>query len=94
MGENGNWWIGDSDTGVKAEGTDGHTPVITIGENGNWHIDGKDTGVLAKGTPGDQGDPGIGISECKTYYSLSNTTSPTGPATGDSNIVDTPAVNK
>ena len=54
--------------------------------------------MLAKGTPGDQGDPGIGISECKTYYSLSNTTSPTGPATvddrGNDNIVSTPELNK
>ena len=23
IGENGNWWIGDTDTGVKAAGTDG-----------------------------------------------------------------------
>lgn len=42
IGENGNWWIGDTDTGVKAggadgkDGTDGLTP--TIGENGNWWI--------------------------------------------------------
>ncbi len=26
------------------DGTDGHTPVITIGENGNWYVDGVDTG--------------------------------------------------
>ena len=50
--------------------------------------------MSAKGSPGEPGNPGIGISECKTYYSLSNTTSKTGPETGDSNIVDTPAVNK
>ncbi len=30
IGENGNWWIGDFDTRVKAEGStgaDGHTPI-------------------------------------------------------------------
>ena len=27
IGENGNWWIGADDTGVKAEGKDGYTPV-------------------------------------------------------------------
>lgn len=26
IGTNGRWYIGDEDTGVKAEGTDGHTP--------------------------------------------------------------------
>lgn len=26
IGTNGHWYIGDEDTGVKAEGTDGHTP--------------------------------------------------------------------
>ena len=51
IGENGNWFIGDVDTGVKAEGVDGHTPVIEI-TNGNWHIDGVDTGVKAQGEAG------------------------------------------
>ena len=63
----------------------------------------KETKVCITGAKGDKGDPGspggqgaqgIGISECKTYYSLSNTTSSTGPTTGDSNIVTTPAINK
>ena len=45
IGENGNWWIGKKDTGVRAAGKDGETP--NIGENGNWWIDGKDTGVKA-----------------------------------------------
>ena len=60
IGENGNWWIGDTDTGVKAggsdgsggsdgtdgsDGADGKTPYI--GENGNWWIGDTDTGVKA-----------------------------------------------
>ena len=44
IGENGNWFIGDQDTGVSAKGS-GSVP--SIGENGNWFIDGKDTGVHA-----------------------------------------------
>ena len=46
IGENGNWFIGTTDTGVKAAGTngqDGLTPFI--GENGNWWIGTTDTGV-------------------------------------------------
>ena len=62
IGENGNWWIGETDTEVKAEGTpgeDGKTPEI--GENGNWWIDGTDTGVKAEGAPGEDGKaPEIG----------------------------------
>jgi len=53
--KNGNWWIGDTDTGVKAEGkdgtngkddTDGDTPYI---KDGNWWIGETDTGVKAEG---------------------------------------------
>jgi hypothetical protein len=50
VGENGNWWIGDKDTGVKAEGTDGKDGLTPfIGENGNWWIGEEDTGVKAEG---------------------------------------------
>ena len=53
IGSNGNWWIGDRDTGISAQGPqgedgeDGYTPEINIGENGNWFIDGVDTGKPA-----------------------------------------------
>lgn len=53
IGSNGNWWIGEEDTGIKAEGnagSDGLTPKI--GDNGNWWIGMKDTGVPAKGENG------------------------------------------
>ena len=68
IGENGNWWIGDTDTGVKAggadgkngadgkDGTDGLTP--TIGENGNWWIGDTDTGVKAAAADGRDGADG------------------------------------
>lgn len=51
IGENGNWWIGDEDTGIKAQGQDGTTPHI--GENGNWFLGDEDTGVKAQGADGE-----------------------------------------
>lgn len=50
IGQNGNWWIGDEDTGQKAEGEDGTSPYI--GENGNWWFGTTDTGVQAKANDG------------------------------------------
>ncbi len=71
IGDNGHWWIGDTDAGIKARGDDGDngkdgqngrdgidgTPgsVVTIGENGNWFIDGEDTGVPSRGQDGEDG---------------------------------------
>ena len=53
IGENGNWWIGDYDLGVKAKGEDGATGVTPhIGENGNWFIGDTDTGIRAVGKDG------------------------------------------
>lgn len=62
IGSNGNWWVGDTDTGVKAagqdgkDGKDGNTPYI--GENGNWWIGLTDTKVRAAGTDGKDGEKG------------------------------------
>lgn len=47
------WFIGETDTGILAEGTngsDGSTPYI--GSNGNWFIENTDTGVKAQGKDG------------------------------------------
>ena len=65
IGENGNWWIGNQDTGIAAQGQpgqngqngqDGVTPHI--GENGNWWIGNQDTGISASGQAGQNGQPG------------------------------------
>ena len=42
IGENGNWFIGGTDTGVKASGTDGTTFTPSVDANGNlsWTNDG------------------------------------------------------
>lgn len=50
IGGNGNWWLGDDDTGIAATGDDGITPHI--GGNGNWYIGDTDTGVKATGKDG------------------------------------------
>lgn len=59
IGENGHWWIGETDTGVKAEGRDGqdgqdgYTPV-----KGVDYFDGKDGAPGKDGAKGEKGDPG------------------------------------
>ena len=64
IGDNGNWWIGNVDTGIPAQGKDGQDgqdgemPDITIGLNGNWWINGEDTGVPAQGKDGQDGNDG------------------------------------
>ncbi|MCB6202794.1 hypothetical protein [Extibacter muris] len=53
VGENGNWYMNDIDTGAKAQGEpgkDGITPHI--GENGNWFVGNADTNVPATGPQG------------------------------------------
>lgn len=73
IGINGNWYIGDTDTGIPAEGQDGLTGADgqigapgSNGSNGNtpyiqggyWYIDGVNTGVLATGQNGVPGADG------------------------------------
>jgi hypothetical protein len=56
IGSNGNWWIGDTDTGVPAEAS-----APYIGANGNWYAGGVDTGIPAAGPPGPPGTAGTGL---------------------------------
>lgn len=59
IGQNGDWFIGETDTGVLARGTNGVTPHI--GNNGHWFIGDTDTNVVAEGhdgAPGQNGAPG------------------------------------
>jgi len=56
VGNNGNWWVGTTDTGVQAAGEAGQSPYI--GENGNWWIGNVDLGVAAQGPKGDTGSQG------------------------------------
>lgn len=68
IGENGNWWIGTTDTGVKAQGAAGNdaiAPKVRINPQTNeWEIsvDGgtnyAPTGVQATGDKGDTGATG------------------------------------
>lgn len=54
IGSNGNWWIGSTDTGIKATGADGTNGVD--GNDGRDGVDGKN-GVDGKdGAAGQDGD--------------------------------------
>lgn len=57
IGTNGNWWIGETDTGVAAEGQDGYSPTIVISDDGYWVINGEKTEYKAIGQD----------ASCKTY---------------------------
>ncbi|MDI9504170.1 MAG: hypothetical protein QM205_04455, partial [Bacillota bacterium] len=59
IADNGNWWLGGVDTGVKAQAKDGLTPFIA--DNGNWWLGGVDTGVKAQAKDGAKGDTGLGF---------------------------------
>lgn len=65
IGDNGNWFIGETDTGIKATGADGQTPHI--GGNGNWFIGETDTGVKAQG---DKGDAGVSVTDVQVSQSI------------------------
>lgn len=47
------WFVGETDTGILAEGVDGNDGITpNIGANGNWFIGDTDTGVTAQGKDG------------------------------------------
>ena len=56
IGDNGNWFIGETDTGMPSRGEDGITPHI--GDNGNWFIGETDTGMPSRGAAGQDGSNG------------------------------------
>lgn len=47
IGENGNWWIGNEDTGYRAVGKDGESSTISIDDDGYLIINGENTGYSA-----------------------------------------------
>ena len=59
IGENGNWWIGELDTGVKAAGTDGEKgDKGEPGEKGEQGEPGEKGEQGEPGEKGEQGEPG------------------------------------
>ena len=74
IGDNGNWYVGSTDTGKPSrgatgapgkDGADGKPGAagadgITphIGDNGNWYLGSTDTGKPSRGATGAKGDPG------------------------------------
>ena len=74
IGSNGNWFLGENDTGKPSrgatgapgkDGADGKPGAagadgVTphIGDNGNWYLGGTDTGKPSRGATGAKGDAG------------------------------------
>lgn len=59
VGENGNWWIWNPETGeYKDTGIYSGGDAPYIGENKHWFVGNTDTGVLAEGTQGPEGPQG------------------------------------
>lgn len=79
IGVNGNWYLGTTDTGVKAAGTNGNTPYI---QADYWWINGANTGIKAKGTDGVT--PTISIAEGEWYIN-GNPTGVTAVGTNGTN---------
>lgn len=100
IGENNNWFIGEIDTGIRAEGTDGdngadgengYTPTIDEG-TGNWFINGADTGFSAVGEDGLT--PTVGPNG-NWFIDGEDTGQPTtGPAGTNGNDGNTPNINE
>ena len=68
IGENGNWWIGETDTGVKAAGIDGADGVDgEKGDKGDKGDPGEKGDKGDKGEKGDKGDAGQNGS-CSGYF--------------------------
>lgn len=53
----GNWFVGSTDTGIKAQGPQGIQGIP--GKDGRNGIDGKDGDRGPQGIPGEQGEPGV-----------------------------------
>lgn len=59
IGENGHWYVGNTDTGITAKGQDGQPGATPrIGDNGNWWIGDTDTGQPSRGADGRDGIDG------------------------------------
>ena len=58
IGSDGNWWVGDTNTGVKAQGPQGEPgKIINAPEikNGTWWVGDQDLGISATGPAGPKG---------------------------------------
>ena len=63
VGENGNWHVNHTDSGVEAGDYSSSNPSIIVGENANWVIDGEDLGISAQNQAGKEGSDIIALAQ-------------------------------
>ena len=91
IGDNGNWWIGTTDTGVKANGKDG--------TNGADGTNGKDGSSILSGsgvpnaTLGNDGDTYIDVSTGDTYKKTTGSWTKIGNINGECEHEYIPSIN-
>lgn len=104
IGENGNWWIGDTDTGVLAKGlkgdtgdkgADGVSPTATVTQTDDGaeftvtDVNGTTTAVVKNGADGKNGAPGAnGISPTVQVKTIDGGHRVTFTDASDSHVVD------
>ena len=87
IGDNGNWWVGNTDLNVRAQGNPGHdgqngqTP--RIGDNGNWWVGTVDTGKPARGAQGIPGNNGQNGADGSKIYADNGTPTNSVGSIGD-----------
>ena len=104
IGENGNWWVGDTDTGVLAKGlkgdtgdkgADGVSPTATVTQTDNGaeftvtDVNGTTTATIKNGTNGKDGAPGAnGVSPTVQVETIDGGHRVTFTDASDSHVVD------
>ena len=87
IGENGNWWVGNTDLNVRAQGNPGANGQNGlnphIGDNGNWWVGTVDTGKPARGAQGIPGNNGQNGADGSKIYADNGTPANSVGSIGD-----------
>ena len=87
IGENGNWWVGNTDLNVRAQGNPGANGQNGlnphIGDNGNWWVGTEDTGKPARGAQGIPGNNGQNGADGSKIYADNGTPANSVGSIGD-----------
>ena len=87
IGDNGNWWVGNTDLNVRAQGNPGANGQNGlnphIGDNGNWWVGTVDTGKPARGAQGIPGNNGQNGADGSKIYADNGTPANSVGSIGD-----------